>query len=65
MANEDVPHFGYKKIDQHTLDGMLDEYYTANGWDPESSVPTRSKLEELGLADTVADLEANGIEVKG
>jgi aldehyde:ferredoxin oxidoreductase len=65
MANEDVPHFGYKKIDQVTLDGMLDEYYTANGWDPQSSVPTRPKLEELGLTDTIADLEANGIEVKG
>jgi aldehyde:ferredoxin oxidoreductase len=65
MANEDVPHFGYKRIDQVTLDGMLDEYYTANGWDLASSVPTRPKLEELGLTDTIADLEANGIEVKG
>ena len=65
MANEDVPHFGYKKIDQVTLDGMLDEYYTANGWDLQSSVPTRLKLEELGLTDTIADLEAHGIEVKG
>ncbi len=63
MSHEDVPHFGYKKIDDTLLNGMLDEYYGANGWDLETTVPTRSKLTELGLADTIGDLEANGIEV--
>ena len=65
MAHEDVPHFGYKRIDQDTLDYMLDEYYEANGWDKETTVPTRSKLTELEMTDTIADLEASGIEVKG
>ncbi|TVQ37298.1 MAG: hypothetical protein EA384_12525 [Spirochaetaceae bacterium] len=64
MANEDVPGFGYKRIDQATLDGMLDEYYGANQWDPLSTVPTLGKLQQLGLTDTVADLRAAGIEVK-
>ena len=33
---------------------MLEEYYTARGWDVETGIPTRSKLAELGL-DYVAD----------
>jgi aldehyde:ferredoxin oxidoreductase len=33
------------------LDQMLDEYYRARGWDQDSGLPTRRKLEELGLAD--------------
>ncbi|MFX1509457.1 MAG: aldehyde ferredoxin oxidoreductase family protein [Promethearchaeota archaeon] len=36
------------------LDGMLDEFYDACGWDKKTSIPTRKKLEELGLKD-VAD----------
>jgi aldehyde:ferredoxin oxidoreductase len=28
---------------------MLDEYYTVRGWDLNSGIPTREKLEELGL----------------
>ena len=63
MSHEDVPHFGYKKIDDTLLNGMLDEYYGANGWDLETTVPTRGKLTELGLTDTIPDLEAAGIEV--
>jgi aldehyde:ferredoxin oxidoreductase len=35
-------------------DGMLDEYYEASGWDKKTGIPTRRKLEELGLKD-VAD----------
>lgn len=64
MAHEDVPHFGYRKIDQTTLDGMLDEYYDANGWDRETTVPRRAKLEELGMADLARDLDAAGIGVE-
>lgn len=33
---------------------MLDEYYTARGWDLRTGVPTREKLRELGL-EYVAD----------
>ena len=31
------------------FDEMLSAYYTARGWDAESGVPTREKLNELGL----------------
>jgi aldehyde:ferredoxin oxidoreductase len=39
------------------LEPMLDEYYRARGWDVESGLPTREKLEELGL-DAPAACEA-------
>jgi aldehyde:ferredoxin oxidoreductase len=39
------------------LEPMLDEYYRARGWDMESGLPTREKLEELGL-DEPATYEA-------
>ena len=29
---------------------MLDEYYAARGWDRATGIPTKEKLEELGLA---------------
>jgi aldehyde:ferredoxin oxidoreductase len=31
------------------LEPMLDEYYRARGWDAETGLPTKEKLEELGL----------------
>jgi aldehyde:ferredoxin oxidoreductase len=31
------------------LEPMLDEYYRARGWDVQTGLPTREKLEELGL----------------
>ena len=42
-------------ISKEDLKKMLDEYYTERGWDPQTGVPTRAKLEELGLGK-VADL---------
>ncbi len=41
-------------ISKEDLNQMLNEYYTARGWDPDTGVPTRDKLVELGL-DYVAD----------
>lgn len=38
------------------LDKTLPEYYAARGWDPARSVPTRGKLNELGLDDLARDL---------
>jgi aldehyde:ferredoxin oxidoreductase len=35
---------------------MLDAYYTARGWDPDSGYPTRDKLVSLGLEWAIADL---------
>jgi aldehyde:ferredoxin oxidoreductase len=34
-------------------DEMLDDYYTARGWDVKTGVPTKAKLEELGLGYTL------------
>lgn len=31
------------------LDSMLDDDYIARSWDPGTGLPTRAKLEELGL----------------
>jgi aldehyde:ferredoxin oxidoreductase len=38
-----------QRISQADLDLMLDEYYTERGWDPQSGIPTRAKLESLAL----------------
>jgi len=37
------------------LDRMLDEYYLQRGWDKDTGLPTRGKLEELGLGDMADD----------
>jgi aldehyde:ferredoxin oxidoreductase len=36
-------------ISREDLKTMLDEYYTDRGWNPETGVPTRAKLTDLGL----------------
>jgi aldehyde:ferredoxin oxidoreductase len=41
-------------LDEKKFEQMKDEYYDIRGWDKETGVPTREKLEELGLSD-VAD----------
>jgi aldehyde:ferredoxin oxidoreductase len=41
-------------ISKDDLDVMLNEYYSARGWDEKTGVPTRAKLVELGL-EYVAD----------
>jgi aldehyde:ferredoxin oxidoreductase len=42
-------------ISKEDLKTMLNEYYTDRGWNPETGVPTRAKLTDLGLG-YVADL---------
>jgi aldehyde:ferredoxin oxidoreductase len=39
------------------LDRMLDEYYEAGGWDKGTAIPTRRKLEEMGLKEVADELE--------
>jgi aldehyde:ferredoxin oxidoreductase len=39
------------KVAADTFDTVLDEYYEWRGWDKKTGLPTRSKLEELGLED--------------
>lgn len=38
------------------LDGMLDEFYQVMGWDQATGIPTKAKLEELGLSDVAETL---------
>lgn len=42
-----------KVLDKDEFNKMLQEYYVKRGWNPETSKPTRAKLEELGLAFTL------------
>jgi aldehyde:ferredoxin oxidoreductase len=65
MATEDVPGFGYPKLSPELWGPMLDEYYEANGWSLTTSIPTRGKLAELGLADVAAAFDALDIEAEG
>jgi hypothetical protein len=64
MASEDVPHFGYPRLSPEIFEPMLDEYYEANGWSVTTSVPRRSKLQELGLGDVADEFARLGIEVE-
>jgi aldehyde:ferredoxin oxidoreductase len=41
------------------LDGLLDEYYEVSGWE-RTGVPTRKKLEQLGLKDVADELKKLG-----
>lgn len=43
------------------LEPMLDEYYKTHGWDIETGIPGKDKLEELGLHDVAQDLHKWGI----
>lgn len=45
-------------IKQEDFDRMLTEYYSQRGWDNESGIPTRVKLQELGLENISEDLNA-------
>ena len=40
-----------------SLEPMLNEYYKVRGWDVKTGVPTKEKLEELGLKDVAEELE--------
>lgn len=42
------------------LDRLLDDYYSARGWDSRTGIPTRGKLEELGLGYVADELEKLG-----
>jgi aldehyde:ferredoxin oxidoreductase len=42
------------------LDKLLDDYYKARGWDIKTGIPTRRKLEEIGLKQVADELEKLG-----
>ncbi|MDP2744461.1 MAG: aldehyde ferredoxin oxidoreductase family protein [Dehalococcoidia bacterium] len=45
------------KMEKEKFEHLLDEYYRLRGWDVESSIPTRSTLERLGLGDVADEME--------
>ncbi len=51
MMNEPVPDGPNKGMitDAAMLENLLDQYYTAHGWDLETSIPRQSTLKYLGL----------------
>jgi len=70
-ATDTVPEFFFKvgiadgpqkgrKLDKTKFKKIQDEYYTLRGWNVETGVPTRVKLEELGLKDIANSLEKLG-----
>ncbi|HHY12205.1 MAG TPA: aldehyde ferredoxin oxidoreductase, partial [Firmicutes bacterium] len=51
-----------KFIPRHKIDIMLDDYYTKRGWTLDG-IPTKSKLEELGLEYAAETLEEAGYDL--
>ena len=45
------------------LEPMKEAWYTVQGWNPETGIPTRERLEALGLGDIADDLEQHGIDI--
>jgi len=49
--------FAGKPITQEMLDSLLDNYYELRGWDKKTGLPTRAKLETIGLGAVAEQLE--------
>jgi len=47
---------GFAKGQIVNLEPMISEYYECRGWDKDTGVPTRKKLEELGLEEVAQDI---------
>ena len=45
------------------LEPMKEAWYTVQGWNPETGIPRRERLEELGLGDIADDLERHSIDI--
>lgn len=59
-------YFTYKDVKDRYLKAedlhhAMDEYYTVRGWNLETGVPTRAKLDALDLQDVADELENRGI----
>jgi aldehyde:ferredoxin oxidoreductase len=48
-------------VDRHEFENMKSEYYGVRGWDVESGLPKKQKMEELQLQDVAADLAGWGL----
>ncbi|MEM3041513.1 MAG: aldehyde ferredoxin oxidoreductase N-terminal domain-containing protein [Nitrososphaerota archaeon] len=44
-------------VNREKFEMMKNEYYSIRGWDIETGVPKKEKLEELGLEDVVSELQ--------
>lgn len=60
LMNEPSPDRPGAMNSKEELDGMLDEYYKAHGWDLRTSRPTREILKMLELDDVAEQLRALG-----
>jgi aldehyde:ferredoxin oxidoreductase len=58
MMNEPVPDGPNKGMITHPdmLEGLLDQYYTAHGWDLVSGIPRQETLKSLGLDGVCAGI---------
>ena len=50
-------------VDRDEFELLKGEYYQLRGWDVISGLPTKKKLEELGLTEIAVDLEQRGLVV--
>lgn len=57
MFNEIVFERNKKWLSKETFTKAMDEYYIARGWDPETGIPIRGKLEQLELHDVADEAE--------
>ncbi len=48
-------------VDREEFEKMKSDYYGLRGWDAETGLPTKAKLEELHLNDVAADLAGRGL----
>jgi aldehyde:ferredoxin oxidoreductase len=48
-------------VDREEFEKMKSEYYELRGWDVDSGLPTRARLEELQLKDVAAELAKQGL----
>ena len=62
IAKEPVQSGPFKgqRIDPEGFERMLDEYYELRGWDKETGIPLRAKLEKVGLKQAAEELEKMG-----
>jgi aldehyde:ferredoxin oxidoreductase len=45
------------------MDVLMDGFYKASGWDRKTGIPSKQKLETLGLIEVTEDLEKHGIKL--
>jgi aldehyde:ferredoxin oxidoreductase len=62
MREEPIPDSPYGPLKIEDFDAMLDEYYEVRGWDKKTAIPTREKLENLGLKEIADEFNRLGIK---